>query len=416
MGVHRLTGFMTLAGDERKKTIQQFLKTNRTPASSVYLSLPRDQGIVRQIQLPAETKRKLPEIVKLQVETLSPWPASEIYWDFAAEPLKKDQRLMTVTIVIIPRSHVDPWIAFFKSVGLPLSGATLSSLAQGHAIHALWKEPAPTIVVHREDSYTEGTFVSGSRLVALTVASSEKDAGGIAPTVLADRLLSAAKVSSSEGSRLILCGDIDVAAFQDNPPLPIDDAKPESAKDLGAIAAALLPLKETAFNSNLVPAEVRYHESRRRLIPAFGLGLLAIFMGVALLLREPYQSSVYASQLDGEIRRVSPKVKEVADQEKELDRLLQRYRALTSQMQNRDYVLETLGELARILPASTFLTSYSYQDGTVTVSGLAPSASEVQKLLESSPVFKGVEFTNSVTREPSGNDRFTLKMVLEVPR
>src|SRR5260370_26413459 len=136
-------------------------------------------------------------------------------------------------------------------------------------------------------------------------------------------------------------------------------------------------------------------------------------MGFAVSLRDPYQNAVYASQLDGEIRKISPKVKEVAEQEKELDQLSQRYRGLTSQMQNRDYVLETAGELARILPSSTFLASYSYQDGTITISGFAQSASEIQNLLESSPLFKGVEFTNSVSREPSGKDRFTLKMVLE---
>ena len=65
---------------------------------------------------------------------------------------------------------------------------------------------------------------------------------------------------------------------------------------------------------------------------------------------------------------------------------------------------------------SAFLVSYSYQDGTITISGLAQSASEIQNLLESSPVFKGVEFSNSVTREPAGKDRFTLRMLLEAQK
>jgi Tfp pilus assembly protein PilN len=220
-------------------------------------------------------------------------------------------------------------------------------------------------------------------------------------------------MSSSEGARLIVCGNVEAHAQEANPVLPIEDAKPESTKEFGSLAAALLPLKETPFKSNVVPAELRYRESRRRLRPALALGFLTILMGIALLLRDPYQNAIYASQIDGEIKRISPRVKEVAEQEKELDRLSQRYRSLTSQMQNRDYVLETVGELARLLPASAFLTSYSYQDGTTTISGFAQSASEIQNLLESSPLFKGVEFANSVTRETSGKDRFTLKMVLE---
>ena len=66
--------------------------------------------------------------------------------------------------------------------------------------------------------------------------------------------------------------------------------------------------------------------------------------------------------------------------------------------------------MSRVLPASAFLVSYGYQDGNVTISGFAESASEIQNLLETSSMFKGAEFTNSVTRDATGKDRFTMKM------
>ena len=351
--------------------------------------------------------------MKIQVETLSPWPVAEIYWDFAAEAPKKDQKVITVTIVIIPRVHLDPWIVFFKSAGMPLSGASLSSVAQGHGINVLWKEPKPTIVLHREPSYMEGVFVNGSRLAALTVPSAENAA---LPSILVDRLLSTAKLQSVEDARLIACGDSEAFAAHSNPPLPLEDAKPDAANQFGPVAAALLPFKESAFKSNLIPPELRYRESRMRLVPAFALAVLAILMGSALLVREPYQNKVYAAQLDSAIKTIAPKVKEVADQEKDLDQLSRRYRALTSQLEAHDYTIETLGELSRVLPNSAFLLTYAYQDGTMTISGLAQSASEIQKLLEGSPMFKNVEFAGGVTREASGKDRFTLKMVLEGPK
>jgi Tfp pilus assembly protein PilN len=410
VGVHRLEGFVSLQESERRKKLQDLLKSNRIPASNVYLSLPRDQGSVRQIQLPVEVKRRLSDVAKIQIETLSPWPTAEIYWDCAAEAPKKDQKLMTITIVIVPRTYLDPWIAFFESVGLPLSGATLSSVAKGHGISALWNEPKPTIVVNREPSYTEGILINGSQLAAFTGPSVEND---LAPKGVIDRLFSAAKISSADDSRLVVCGKVDIPTPENNSTIPLEDAKPESIKEFGSIAAALLPLKESSFKSNLVPADLRYRESRRRLIPAFAMGALALVLATGLFLREPYQNAIYASQLDDEIRKITPKIREVAEQEKELDQLSQRYRALSSQLLNRDHLLESAGELARLLPSSTFLASYSYQDGAITISGFAQSASEIQNLLEASPLFKGVEFTNSVTREPTGKDRFTLKMVLE---
>ena|SRR2546425_1106148 len=411
--VHRIAGFMALAEEARKKTLQALVTKNRIPTSRVYLALPREQGVVRQIDLPVDLGKKLSDVARIQVETLSPWPVAEIYWDFAAETAKKGQKLITITIVIIPRIHLDSWIVFFKSVGMPLSGATLSSLAHGHGIHTLWQESRPAIVLHREQSYTEGVFVNRSRLAALTSPSSETE---IAPRLLIDRLLSTAKLSSAEGTRVIWCGDLDAAGLEDNPTLPIENAKPDATRDFGPIATALLPLRNSAFKSNLVPLELRYRESQLRLVPAFLLAFLSICMGAVLLAREPYQNTLYASRLDAEIRKIAPQARQAADQEKELNQLAQRYRGLTAQLQNHDYVLETVGELARILPASAFLVSYGYQDGTITISGFAPSASEVQNLLESSPVFKGVEFTSGVTRDSSGKDRFTLKMVLEGPK
>ena len=413
MGVHRIAGFVDFGDDEKKKEIRGLIGKYRISASRIYLTLPRERGIVRQIDLPVDLGKRLSDVVKIQVETLSPWPAAEIYWDFASEVAKKGQKLITVTIVIIPRVHLDPWIMFFKSVGMPLSGATLSSLACSHGIQVLWKETKPTMVLHRQQSYTEGLFVNVSRLTALTSPSSE---GEIAPKSLIDRLLSTAKLASTEEARVVVYGDLDAAGLAENTLIPVENAKPDDTKDFGSIAAALLPLKESAFKANLVPADLRYRENQMRLIPAFVMGFLTICTGAVLLAREPYQNTVYASKLDSDIRKIAPQAKEVADQEKELDRLAQRYRALTTQLQSHDYVLETLIELTRVLPSSAFLASYGYQDGAITISGFAQSASEIQNLLESSPVFKGVEFTTGVTRDTSGKDRFTLKMVLEGPK
>ena len=408
--LHRIPDFLSLDEEGRKKAIKTLVRNNRIPAARVYLSLSREQGIVRQIDLPSDIGQKLSEVAKLQVETLSPWPLDEIYWDFSPEPPKKNRKFSRITIAFIPRAVLDPWTGFFKSVGLPLSGATLSSLAYGHGATALWQGATPTIVLHREPSYTEGILVNGSHVAAMTVPSET----AVAPRLLLDRLLSTAKLHSVEGSRLVVCGgDLDRSVLDGNPRLPIENAKPDSAADFGPIATALLPLKDSGFRSNLVPPAMRYRESRMRLIPTYVLGLLVILTGLLLLARDPYQNMVYASRLDDEIRKIAPQVSEVNVQESELNQLSERYRALTAQLQNHDYNIEAMRELARILPATAFLAGYSYQDGVITLSGFAPSASEIQSVLENSPMFGGVEFTTSVSRDGSGKDRFTLKMLIE---
>ena len=413
IAVHRIVGFMALSEEERKKAVKTLFKNHGIPTGRVYLALHREQGMVRQVDLPAEMAEKLADVVRIQVETLSPWPLEEIYWDFARESQKKNRKLITVTIVIVPRTVLDPWLQFFKSAGIPLSGASLSSVAYAHGAKTLWADGVPTFILHREESYIEGAVINEGRVSALTVFSGDD----VAARGLVERLLSVGKLPSAEGSRFVLCGaGIDEAAEQENPRLPLENAKPQSAKDFGAIATALLPLKASSFSSNLIPRSLRYRESQLRLVPTYVLGFVAICMGLALLVRGPYQATIYASQLDGEIQKIAPEVSMVASEETELNQVSARWQALTSSLRTRDFNLEALRELARILPETAFLSSYAYQDGTITISGFAQSASEIQSILENSPMFKGAEFTSSVTRDPGGKDRYSLKMLLEVTR
>jgi Tfp pilus assembly protein PilN len=411
--VHRIPGFMTLTEEERKKAIRTLVKRERIPTGRVHLTLPREQGIVRQVDLPAQMTQKLADVVKLQVETLSPWPLEEIYWDFAQDQQKKNRKLTTITVAILPRSILDPWISFFKSAGVPLSGAAISSLAYAHGAVTFWKDSTASLILHREQSYSEGVLVNGNHIAAMTSAAGE-DLSDI--SVFVSRLLSVGKLSSAEGTRLLVCGaNVEAADIVENPRLPLENAGPQSGNDFGPIATALLALKDSPFKSNLVPPDQRYRESQLRLIPSYVLVALVVLMGLAWFAREPYQNVVYSSRLAGEIEKIAPDVREVAAQETELNDLSTRLRAFTATLQSRDRNMEAIRELARILPPTAFLSNYSYQDGNITISGFASSASEIQNTLESSPLFKNAEFASSVTRD-ADKDRFTVKMTLEVSK
>jgi Tfp pilus assembly protein PilN len=144
--------------------------------------------------------------------------------------------------------------------------------------------------------------------------------------------------------------------------------------------------------------------------------LLAVALGILLIAREPYQLAAYASILDAEIQKLTPVARDVSLQETQLNNLSAKHRTLTSHFQNRDSNLEVLRELSRALPDAAWLSSYSYQDGAITISGFADASSEVQRIVEDSPLFKDALFTSPVSRDASGKDRFTLKATVEVPR
>ncbi len=412
IGSFQIPGFIALPSVERSGALAELVKKNGIPASNVFLSLPRGQGVIRQIQFPVEVRENLRSAVALQIETLCPWPVEEVYWDFAEERTGRTDKQLNVTVAIIPRTALDEWIPFFASLKLPLSGVSLSSLSCVHAVRALWPDGAPALVLACEVDHVEGALLRGSQVKAISQARV-----GESTKTLIERLLATAGIVSCENVRMIAYGseaeNLDGLAPTQ---LPLQNAKPEHGRSFGSIAAALIPLKKSSFTSNLLPPGRRHRRSQLQLVPTYALSALALLVGLAFLAREPYQANVYGSDIDSEIRATSPAVREVASQESDLNQLSAKNRALMAHFQNPDYNLEALRELARILPESAWLSSYEYQDGVISISGTAASSSEVQKQLEDSGWFKEVQFTSSVARDAKGKDRFNLKAVIEVQR
>jgi general secretion pathway protein L len=401
-----------LGPDDRKAALARLLKQDKVPAARVFLSLPRDQGVLRQMEFPVEVGDKLRQAITLQLETLSPWPVEDVYWDFAKDPARHGAKSTTVSVIIVPRTTLDPWLEFFRSSKLPLSGALLSSMSCANAIAALWRDNVPTIVLDCETNYVEGALIQGSRVGSLTIQGETVTEQARA---VVERLLSQGRVASPETARLLVYGSAAASVDAESmPALPIEDVKSGSMESFGAIAASLAGLKRTMFEANLVPKGMRHHRSQLQLMPTYLLLLLALVAGIALLTRNSFQLNAYAARIDSEIQKVAPQVRDVSLQEAQLNELSLKHRALTAHFQSRDSNLEVLRELARLLPQPAWLASYSYQGGTITISGFADAASEVQKILEDSPLFKDALFTSSVTRDAIGKDRFTLKATVEV--
>jgi general secretion pathway protein L len=113
------------------------LKTTSVPDAAVlakalaktsnraFLHLRREQGVVRSLQLPVDVQQDLKSALALQIEAISAWPEQDVYWDHIVEKSKDNPKQLSITIVIIPKSVLDPWLQAFNSARVPLAGATL---------------------------------------------------------------------------------------------------------------------------------------------------------------------------------------------------------------------------------------------------------------------------------------------------
>jgi len=409
-----LPGFLDLSREDQKTAVATLIKNHKLPANRVFLTIHRDKGTIRQLEFPVEVADKLQSAIALQVEALSPWSAEEIYWDYSQSPVSRNAKTVRATVAIIPRDALDPWIELFMDAGLPLAGACLSSLAHAHGVSMLWPESSPIVALNCEQGFVEGCLVQEGQLSSLTQSGADVTA---AARGTVERLMAIGRLPSLGNVRLLVFGPASSAMeSHERVALPMDNTAPDTSDRFGSIAAAMLAFRKSGFESNLVPKTLRYRRNHLQWAPTYVLLAFALLLGLGFLVRQPYQLTAYASRIDDEIQRVAPVANEVVAQQAELNQLSEKYRVLAGHFKARDYTLEALRELTRALPASAWISSYAYQDGTVTLSGFADTASEIQKVIEDNPLFKDVQFTSAVTRDAKGKDRFTLKATVEVPQ
>ena len=405
-----LTGFSSLSDEDRQGTLITYFKRHRLSHFSVHLTLPSTSGVTRDIEFPAAIRlgEDLRSAVALQVENLSPWALDEVYWDCAWEPPGKGIKPIVVHVAIVPREVLDPWILMFRSAAVALTGASLSSLAWAHGVSALWGTEQPTVVLATESSYVEGAFVRDDRVHVVSMAGDSAELTAAS----ASQLMRLGRVESLNQVRLVGHGASSNNGAFESVRLPLDGGS-AAAPAFGAISTALLGLVRSGFQLNLVPDQLRYQRNYLQMVPTYTLVALILLCGVFALLREPYQQSLYASQLDREAQRLAVEVRSVADQEAQLNRDSDRLTALNAVVRSRDANLETIRELSRLLPQDTWLSSYSYQDNVATITGLSASAATIQRILEDSAIFRDAQFTSSITRDPSGKDRFVIRASIE---
>ena len=403
-------GFVGMGTDERRAELEKVAQRHPLRSARAFLSLPESSGLVRYLVLPVEVRERLRSTVEFQVESLSPWPKEEIYWDMSLKDRGKPGKPLRVTIAIIARQGLDPWIDLFESASLPLTGATLSTLACAHAATELWSDDRPMILLGLESEYAEGCLVHDGRMTSLRV--DETGSSSQRATSMIARLSSLARVVNLEKARTVAHGSNLENLDGDNPPLPLEGAVGGRRGLFGALAAALSGVGESPFAVNIIPSERRYRSNQSQLVPTFVLVLLLVLVGTALGLRAPYQWSVYASELGTAIQAVAPTLRDLTDQETELNALSEKYRALSVHLAGGDSTLEVLQELVRVLPPDTWLSAVSLQEGNATITGFSGSASEIQRVIEESPLFEDAEFASSVTRDETGRDRFTLRFAV----
>src|SRR5215510_2410922 len=73
----------------------------------VILALAADKIVTRRLNVPAQAREFLAGIVRNQIERLSPWPASEVMYGFAADKSEGDSATLDVRVLMTSRAAIE---------------------------------------------------------------------------------------------------------------------------------------------------------------------------------------------------------------------------------------------------------------------------------------------------------------------
>ena len=173
-GGPRILGGFSVNWPEQPLTanwLRETLRRHNINARQVVVSLPREDAVLRLLELPAVPDDELPTLVRFQAAARSAQSLDQLLLDFLPLPLRAGVSQKEVWLATALQSTVDPIRKLLDEAGLDLIQLTLSSLslteliARGEA-KLSQENSGASLVVLRDRARMELAVVSQRQLIA----------------------------------------------------------------------------------------------------------------------------------------------------------------------------------------------------------------------------------------------------------
>jgi Tfp pilus assembly protein PilN len=381
-----IQNFRTRPAAEWGAELNAFLTASGEPHLAATITLPREEVIVRTVQLPGVSDREIPAAMELQLETLHPYGDEEVAWSWLRA------RQDTILVGIVRRASLDYWETLFAEAGVPVAAVTFSSAAIHAAIRIWSATPASFLLCF------PGT---GGR----TEVYGESEAKAV---YSAELPFSPERVAAAARAELRLDAAVPAQDLSDVLPAP----SPITVLNYSPLAWAAALGAAAPFTTrlaNFLPKDRRASNARRQyLVTAILASLLAVALLGVFVIYPALERRNYLAALNGEIRKLEPAAKQAQSLEQTTSALRARINTLDDIRRRPQADLEVLAELTKLLPAQVWTNSIEIFPDSVVIAGEADQAAPLLKLLDSSQLFQNSEFALSVTRN-SQLEQFRIK-------
>jgi len=429
----RIAGYRLRAEEDVRREINQFFKTNGLSKDSIVLGIPRKDVVLRYLDLPAEVKDNLKQVVQYQVQSFEPTEEDSYYHDYVLLDEQAGQKKITVLLIMARKSLLDGYLHLLENLEIRPIAVISSSIGLAN------------LFLQNPKDLTNKTYILadlgafGIELLALRQGSlvysreaSKENDHNWSDLFLTELNEAVSKIRlSPEGTleKIILAGESSESAYDDiRSRIPECELLRKSLRlsvpgenkayiqeAASALGLALTGMgRNVSIKANLLPPDIRNRQMRWAYIPAAILGLTILLLLAAIGFRQIWQNRQLVSMLNQEIKSLNAPVKRVHDLRNQTIALETKIQFVANLVNAKDKNLEILQELTTILPADTFLTSYSNRDGTIQLIGLSGSSSDLIPKLEKSSLLRDVNQKGTIYRDAqTGKDRFTFEAKLE---
>ncbi len=416
-----------------RREIAFFFKSKGLSKENIVLGIPRSDIVMRHLDLPAEVADNLKQVIQYQVQSFEPTEEERSYYDYTVLEGTGSKKRLSVLLAMVKKSLLDEHLQLLLVLGIKPVAVIGSSMALSNLFSRKQKDLrnkiyfladlTPTsleLLALRDGAYVYSRGVSkeiGQSWSDLILREVNEAASKIrlGPEDALEKIVLAGEASETALGELE--ADVPACELLKNSvkfEAPGDNALhfQEAACSLGLAYAGIargLPVR-----MNFLPDELRRRQTRWAYVPAFILGLIIVALLAALGFHRMIQNRALIQRLDQEILSLKAPVERVQSLQRRSDATETRIRAIEEVFRKKDMNLEVLRELTSILPADTFLSTYTYRDGIIQMAGSSGSAPDLISKLEKSPLLKDVTQKGQIFRDAqTGKERFNFEAKLE---
>jgi len=402
----------------------ELIRKNRIADPDIYLSIPRERVMVRNIRLPLAVKENLRTTLGYEMQKYVPLPANEIYFDYLPVEENRQDNTIRLLLFVIKKKDLDDYLALSDHLGCALSNVQIPATAISGFLRAHPPDDAEDqIGIIRSGEKTGEISIYRNKALVETKPVQASGDGSLVDSI-SDALAAIGQkqaLSAAPITWYVLDESKNGSVFdrlnQKPPPgIALLNAASTPIKKADLICAyglAMQGARDLPSRVNLLPEGLRRKPSRLGYYLLIVLVVLTLVAGASWGTSSLVRRHMDMSRLDSELASLKVQMAEVEQLAEKANAMGRQIENINRLAQKRVPALAVLENLSVRIPTDAWIQDLRLKTSEIQITGYSDSASELLGILEDSPLLKDVFFISAITRKPDGKEQFRIGMTIQ---